>query len=200
MTPINYSLDSVNCCPNSMPYSPLLTPLREYTRPLSLKLTKFFCSGRHCFGKDPWCFPYLLQVIINPSFSQSWAYLYLLAVKPTKRQTQFLGNERTLHQRWGKWRTSDIKGGESCWAKVVLPWQGQNGCGRLRLRSGQEESSEEPGLVKETDLVRTRTLCSRARRKCTQRVCLLFCPHPPFPSYLGNCLHGGSRNSYFLSI
>ena len=77
MTPINYSLDSVNCCPNSMPYSPLLTPLHEYTCPLSLKLTKFFCSGRHCFGKDPQC-PYLLQVIINPSFSQSLACIFWL--------------------------------------------------------------------------------------------------------------------------
>ena len=63
--------------PNSMPYSPLLTPLHEYTCPLSLKLTKFFCSGRHCFGKDPQC-PYLLQVIINPSFSQSLACIFWL--------------------------------------------------------------------------------------------------------------------------
>ena len=53
MTPINYSLDSVNCCPNSMPYSPLLTCFREYPCPLSLKLTKFFCSGRCYFGKIP---------------------------------------------------------------------------------------------------------------------------------------------------
>ena len=114
MTPTNYSLDSVNCCPDSVLHS-LLTHLCEYACRLSLKLTKFCCSGRHCFGKDPRCFPYLLQVIINPSFSQSLACLYLLAVKPSKTQTQFLGNKRTLHQSGGGgWRTSDIKGGESC--------------------------------------------------------------------------------------
>ena len=33
----------------------------------------FYCLGRHCFGKDPQCPPYLLQVI-KPSFSPSLAW------------------------------------------------------------------------------------------------------------------------------
>ena len=44
--------------------------LYEHAWTPSLKLPQFCCSGRHCFGKDPWCSPYLLQVIIHPSFSQ----------------------------------------------------------------------------------------------------------------------------------
>ena len=45
--------------------------LHEYACALSLKLPQFSCSGRHCFGKDPQCSPYLLQVV-NPSFLLSW--------------------------------------------------------------------------------------------------------------------------------
>ena len=33
---------------------------------------------KHCFGKDPWCFLYLLQMI-HSSFSRSLSWLYLLA-------------------------------------------------------------------------------------------------------------------------
>ena len=43
-------------------------PLREYACTLSLKLPQFCSLGRQCFGENPWCSPYLLQVI-NPSFS-----------------------------------------------------------------------------------------------------------------------------------
>ena len=46
--------------------------LHEYACTFSLKLPQSCCWRRHCFGKDPWCSPYLLQVI-KPSFSQSLA-------------------------------------------------------------------------------------------------------------------------------
>ena len=72
--------------------SPLLNPLHEYVCPLSLNLPQFCCSGRHSFGKYPWCSPYSLQVI--KSFLP---LLFGLAVSfgstSTKRQTQFLGNK-----------------------------------------------------------------------------------------------------------
>ena len=64
---------------NSMLNSSLLKALHEYACTLSLKLPQFCCSLRHCFGKDPQCSPYLLQLIITPSFSQSLAWLCLLA-------------------------------------------------------------------------------------------------------------------------
>ena len=41
---------------------------------LGLKLFHYFCSGRHCFGKDPWWSPYLQQVRINAFFS--WTLIY----------------------------------------------------------------------------------------------------------------------------
>ena len=41
---------------------------------LGLKLLHYYCSGRHCFGKDPWWSPYLLQVRINAFFS--WTLIY----------------------------------------------------------------------------------------------------------------------------
>ena len=55
---------------------------------LSLKLPQFCCLGRYCFGKDPWCFPYLLQVI-NPSFSWSLTWLFLLAQHPPRGEPSF---------------------------------------------------------------------------------------------------------------
>ena len=69
--------------------SPLLKPLHEYAWTLSLKLSQFCGSERHCFGKDPQCSPYLLQVIINPSFSWSLAWLCLLARCPTRGKPSF---------------------------------------------------------------------------------------------------------------
>ena len=61
------SLNSGNLCPKSMLNSPLLKPLHEYARTLSLKLPQFRCSGRHCFGKDSTASssPYLLWVILS---------------------------------------------------------------------------------------------------------------------------------------
>ena len=61
----------------------------EYAWTLSLKLPQFCCSGRHCFGKDPWCSPYLLQVIINPSLSQ----FRLLAQHPPRGKSSFQVND-----------------------------------------------------------------------------------------------------------
>ena len=61
-------------------------PLREHACTLSLKLPQF--SGRHCFGKDPWCSPYLLQVI-NPSSSHSLAWLHLLVQHPRRGEPSF---------------------------------------------------------------------------------------------------------------
>ena len=60
-----------------------------YTCTLSLKVPQFCCSGRHCFGKDPQCSPYLLQVI-NPSFSCCLPWLCLLAQHPTRGEPSFL--------------------------------------------------------------------------------------------------------------
>ena len=71
--------------------SHLLKPFHEYTCTLSLKLPQFCCSWRHCFGKDPRRSPYLLQVI-NPSFSQSLAWLHLLDQHPPRGKPSFLGN------------------------------------------------------------------------------------------------------------
>ena len=53
--------------------------LHEYTCALSLKHPQFCCSKRHCFGKDPQC-SYLLQEMMNPSFSHSLVWLYLLTL------------------------------------------------------------------------------------------------------------------------
>ena len=53
--------------------------LHEYTCALSLKHPQFCCSKRHCFRKDPQC-SYLLQEMMNPSFSHSLVWLYLLTL------------------------------------------------------------------------------------------------------------------------
>ena len=55
-------------------------PLHEYTCALSLKHPQFCCAKRHCFRKDPQCSTYLLQEMMNPSFSQSLVWLYLLTL------------------------------------------------------------------------------------------------------------------------
>ena len=89
---INWNLDSVNLCSNSMLNSPLLKPLHEYACTLCLKLPQFYCLGRHCFGKEPWCSPYLLQVIINTSVSQSLALLCLWTGQPPRSESSFWGN------------------------------------------------------------------------------------------------------------
>ena len=65
------------------------TRLSHWTE-FHLKIPQFCCLGRHCFGKDPQCSPYLLQVI-NPSFSLSLPWLFLLTPH-IKRGTQFSGN------------------------------------------------------------------------------------------------------------
>ena len=51
--------------------------LHEYACALSLKLPQFCCSGRHCFGKNPQCSLYLLQVINHffSCFCLGWVYL-----------------------------------------------------------------------------------------------------------------------------
>ena len=84
-------------------------PLHGYACPLSLKLAQFCCSGKHCFGKYPPCYPYLLQVI-NPSFSQSMAWLCLLAQPPPRSEPSFqvilvtlVGNENYgMTPAWSK--------------------------------------------------------------------------------------------------
>ena len=48
---------------------PLLKPLHEYGCTLSFKLPQFWCSWRHCFGKDPQGSAYLVQVT-TPSKSE----------------------------------------------------------------------------------------------------------------------------------
>ena len=58
---------------------------------LSLKLPQFCCWERHCFGKDPWGFPYLLQVI-HPSFSCCLAWLCYLARHPPRGNPCVWGN------------------------------------------------------------------------------------------------------------
>ena len=60
LTSINQGCDSVDLCPHSVRNS-LLKPLLEDACPLSLILHQFCCSGRHCFGKTPDGFPYLLR-------------------------------------------------------------------------------------------------------------------------------------------
>ena len=54
---------------------------------LTLKLPQFCCLGRHCFGRDPWCSPYLEQ-IINP-FLWSLALLCPLAQHPPRCELSF---------------------------------------------------------------------------------------------------------------
>ena len=76
--------------PYFMLNSPPIKPLHEYASILKLKLPRFCCSGRNCFEKDPWFSLYLLSVI-NPSFSHSLAWFYLLdlthqEVKPGLRE------------------------------------------------------------------------------------------------------------------
>ena len=68
MTSVNYRLNSVILCPNSMLKSPLLKPLHEYADILSLKLPQFRCSGRQCFGKDPTASKFSLLAVNNKSF------------------------------------------------------------------------------------------------------------------------------------
>lgn len=70
-------------------------PLHEYAYTLSLKIPQFCCSGRHCFGKDPRCSLYLLQVT-NPFFSQSLFLLCLSAWHPPRGKPRFLGNISSL--------------------------------------------------------------------------------------------------------
>lgn len=82
----------LNICLNSMLTS-LLMPPHESACTFSLKLPQFCCSGRHCFEKDPWSSPYLLQVI-NPSSSQSLVWLSF-GLTPTKRQNQSASNNQT---------------------------------------------------------------------------------------------------------
>ena len=67
------------------------TRLKQLSSSSSLKLSQFFSLRRYCFEKDPWYSPYLLQIILNTSFSQSLTWLYILAWH-TKRQTQFSGS------------------------------------------------------------------------------------------------------------
>ena len=71
----------------------LFKPPHGYVCPLSLKFSQFCCLGRNCFGKDPWCSPYLLQVI-NPSFFHPLAWLCLYQRgKSSFQVTKFLAND-----------------------------------------------------------------------------------------------------------
>ena len=87
-----FSDPSVNLCPNSMMCT-LPKPLHEYACTRSLTLPQFCHSGRHCFGKDPQCSPYSLQVM-NPSFSHSLAWLCLLAPYPPRSEPSFWVTDR----------------------------------------------------------------------------------------------------------
>ena len=78
----------MDLCPSSLLSSPLFKPLHDYACTLSLKLPQFCCSGRYCFGKDPQCSPYLLQVIIDPSF-WSLAWFCPLARHPPRGEPSF---------------------------------------------------------------------------------------------------------------
>ena len=53
----------------------------------NLKRPQFCYLGRHCFGKDPPCYSYLLQVI-NPSVSHP-GLVVSFGLTPIKRQTRF---------------------------------------------------------------------------------------------------------------
>ena len=85
LTSVNYSLDSVDLCPNSMLNSPLLKPLYEYAHTPGLKITpskklaNFTVQGATPLEKDPFS-PSLGQVI-NPSFSplpsHKFVFLYI---------------------------------------------------------------------------------------------------------------------------
>ena len=58
----------------------------EYASLLRLERPQFCSSGSYCFGKDIWCFPYLIQVT-NPSPT--------VGSTPTKRQIQLSNNNST---------------------------------------------------------------------------------------------------------
>ena len=80
MTSINQDLGSVPLGSYSMRNSPLLKPLYDYACTLSLKLAQFCCWAEGWGVILLWeKTPSVLQVIINPSFSQSLTWLYLLA-------------------------------------------------------------------------------------------------------------------------
>ena len=87
MTSINQSLDSGDHCPSSR-LKPLCSSPFMNTCTLGLKLPQFCCLGRHCFGKDPPCYSYLLQVI-NPSFSHSLDWWCLVAQHPSRGKPSF---------------------------------------------------------------------------------------------------------------
>ena len=77
-------------------------PLHIYACTFSLRLPQYH-SSEDCFGKDPQGSPYLLQVV-GPSFSCSWAWLYLLLdtyqeVNPIFRQQQHIRTRQTLGMR-----------------------------------------------------------------------------------------------------
>lgn len=61
----------------------------------SLKLPPFCCLGRHSFGKDAWCSPYLHQVT-NPSFPHTLAWLCLLAQGHPPRGKSRFGLTETI--------------------------------------------------------------------------------------------------------
>lgn len=92
-TSINQSQDSVDLCPNSM-HKPLQEPLHEYAYTLAFK-PPFCCLGRHSFGKDAWCSPYLHQVT-NPSFPHTLAWLCLLAQGHPPRGKSRFGLTETI--------------------------------------------------------------------------------------------------------
>ena len=48
--------------------------LKKKKKDMHKKTLQFYCLRRHCFGKDPQCSPYVLQIII-PSSSQPLAWL-----------------------------------------------------------------------------------------------------------------------------
>ena len=78
--------------------------LCEYAWVRSLKLPQFCCSGRHCFRKYPWCSPYMLQVM-NPSFSQALALLYLSAWHPPTGKPSFGVTNWFTFQEFPSWRS-----------------------------------------------------------------------------------------------
>ena len=53
-----------------------------------INIVKHTNTGRHYFGKDPWCSPYLLQET-NPFSFLSLAWLCLLAQHPPRSEPRF---------------------------------------------------------------------------------------------------------------
>ena len=86
---------------------------------LSLKLLQFCCSGRYCFGKDPLCSFYLLQVI-KPFFSWSLLGCVFWLNNPQKEVNPVWGNGSSLIHKIIQRLREDIKLNVNRWVRSNL--------------------------------------------------------------------------------